>query len=152
MGWLCPVSKQYDSDNKWIWGKLKFAPARFNTRAALSNVPTQMDTISTASVVYAAPPHGRTRYNLASAEEALLGTGQAGVFLTYIEFLVQQARKAQAGEATEELSALRVDLPPREIDVQTDDDEFSEEPELEEGQELEDGQEGTEGQEELEQD
>jgi hypothetical protein len=79
----------------------------------LSNTPTCTDVISLDSVVYAAAPHGKTRYNMCSKREAEdKSSGEAGVFLTYIELLQQQEERLAAGEEALEISAVEGRLRP----------------------------------------
>ena len=125
VGWLCPQNKVYDPQFQWLWGKLRFTPARFGTRSKVSSVPTQIDTIGVASIQYASPPVGRTRYNLASKQDVENKGGQAGVFLTYIEFLVEQQNRVLAGQPEQDITELAARLPVlhREAEVQSDDDD-----------------------------
>jgi hypothetical protein len=109
-----------------VWAKLKFAPAR--GLKAPTSTPRLVDVISLETVVYGAAPHGKTRYNLASPTEASQRVGQAGVFLTYIEFEQEQHQRAAAGEAALDIADMeaRIRLPDRELMVATDDDDDEE--------------------------
>jgi hypothetical protein len=118
IGWLSPIRKQYDAAGDWLWQKLRFAAPRNSTK--LSSTPTATDIISIDSITYAAPAHSRTRYSLCSNKEVLSKSGQAGVFLTYVEWLVEQQAGSPQVDITELEAGLQV--PHMEVDVQSDDD------------------------------
>lgn len=124
MGWLAPTSKEYDGEGQWLWGKLMFLPKR--GKKALSRTPTTTDPISLDSIIYAAQPYGRTRYALAGRKDRA-GGGQAGEFLTCIEFL-EESIKATSGQGEGNLDMAELErrlqekAPAREIDVNSDEE------------------------------